>query len=71
MAMKKEFDFSKAIRNPYYGKLIKDDKYVVRIEYKDRDEIREINIKTKEEKILEVFPKNVPITQPEENLAYN
>ncbi|MCL2014926.1 MAG: hypothetical protein FWG68_01605 [Defluviitaleaceae bacterium] len=69
--MKKEFDFSKAIRNPYYGKLIKDDKYVVRIEYKDRDEIREINIKTKEEKILEVFPKNVPITQPEENLAYN
>ncbi|MCL2014923.1 MAG: hypothetical protein FWG68_01590 [Defluviitaleaceae bacterium] len=69
--MTKEQDSKKVIRNPYYGKFIKNNKYIVEIGYDDRIEVREINIKTKEEKILEVIPKNVPVTQVEENLAYN
>ncbi|MCL1986568.1 MAG: hypothetical protein FWG64_01150 [Firmicutes bacterium] len=69
--MKKEYDFSKGRKNPYYNTFFKDGKATIIIEYEDRDERIEHNTETGEKKLLEVIPKNVPITQAEENLAYN
>ena len=44
--MKPEYDFSNGVRNPYYGKYIKDGKYIVVVEHDDYNEIIEVDVNT-------------------------
>ena len=51
-------DFSKAIKNPFYGKYIKDGKYTVIIEHSGFDEVAEYEIKTGKKTVLQLIIKD-------------
>ena len=57
--MREHYDFSKAVKNPYYGKFIKDGKFIVDIEKRDGTiETYEVDAKTLEQtKIGELVDK--------------
>ena len=63
--MKDEYtaqDFAGAIKNPYYGKLIKNGKYTVIVEHADYDEVIEVDVKTGKKTVLEVIAKLDKVT---------
>ena len=54
-------DFSKGIRNPYYGKYIKDGKCTIVIEHSGFDEVVEYDIKTGKKTVLQLVIKDSQI----------
>ena len=48
-------DFSKAIKNPYVGKFIKDGKFTAEIEHGGYNEIAEYDVKTGQKTILQLI----------------
>ena len=67
--MKAEYDFSKGIKNPYYGKLIKDGKYTVEIEHRGYNEVVECDINTGEKTVRELVVKDSRITVADKRVA--
>ncbi|MCL2264242.1 MAG: hypothetical protein FWC08_13590 [Defluviitaleaceae bacterium] len=44
--MRDNYDFANAVKNPHYGKFIKNGKFTVEVEHEGYNEVFEVDIKT-------------------------
>ena len=66
--MKTEQDFPKRIKNPYMGKFIQNEKFIVEIKHDNYIEIVEYDMKTQNKTVLETFP--IPPMQSEQRIYH-